>query len=101
MSAKVSIVDVVEAMPGEASCYVERIFPHWCDERALTNAERRVLHLAVRGFVTRRALAAELNTRTSTVKKQIQAICQKCKGENLRAVVVMVLREALQAAVTP
>lgn len=100
--ARVSLVDVAEAMPGSAAAHVERIFPAWAMQHGLTTVERRMVLLAVNGSRARSELADALGLKESTVKKQINAICKKVNAATFRDVVVSVLRAALvKATVAP
>lgn len=77
--------------PQRTAVVIER----WRAQHNLTPAEVAVVRLAVDESASRTFLAAKRGVAESTVKKQIQVICQKTKCRGMSDIIIRVLKEVI------
>lgn len=71
------------------------VIEQWRSRHNLTPAEVAIVRLAVDESESRAHIARKRNVSESTVKKQVQGICQKTGCRSLADIIIRVLREVI------
>ncbi len=71
------------------------VIERWRAEYSLSPAEVAVVRMAVDESSSRTYIATHRNVQESTVKKQVNIICQKTGARSLADIVIQVLREVV------